>query len=221
MALHCSKVLKLLKEEKVVSETVSGTATKSDVWKHFTFLNFSKDHTTAAGQYTGFVLCSFCKSALKHNRTTSGTTHLRDHVTHCLKNPSRPNKLNHPSTSKPITAFFEAPVARLSQSDKKKLLNASVEYIAQDISPFKAIEDPGFLKLADCLVRLGAQYGNFDVKKALPSRHTAKRHAFQQAEEKQQEVISHFLSAIKANGYVGITTDMWTDSNSRSYLLYH
>ena len=85
MALHCSKVLKFLKEEKVESETVSGTATKSDVWKHFTFLNFSKDHTTAAGQYTGFVLCSFCKSALKHNRTTSGTTHLRDHVTHCLK----------------------------------------------------------------------------------------------------------------------------------------
>ena len=82
-----------------------------------------------AGQYTGFVLCSFCKSALKHNRTTSGTTHLRDHVTHCLKNPSRPNKLNHPSTSKPITAFFEAPVTQLSQSDKKKLLNASVNIL--------------------------------------------------------------------------------------------
>ena len=77
MALHCSKVLKLLKEEKVVSETVSGTATKSDVWKHFTFLNFSKDHTTAARQYTGFVLCFFCKSALKHNRTTTQTTWIR------------------------------------------------------------------------------------------------------------------------------------------------
>ena len=109
-------------------------------------------------------------------------------------------------------------MTRLSQSDKKKLLNASVEYIAQDIRPFKAIENPGFLKLADCLVCLGAQYGNFDVKKALPSRHTAKRHAVQQVEEKQQEVINHFLSAIKANGYVGITTDMWTDGNSRSYL---
>ena len=55
------------------------------------------------------------------------------------------------------------------------------------------------------------------MKKALPSRYTAKRHAVQQAEEKQQEVINHFLSAIKANRYVGITTDMWTDGNSRSF----
>ena len=72
--------------------------------------------------------------------------------------------------------------------------------------------------MADCLVQLGAKYGHFDVHNVLPSRHTVKRHALQKADVKQHEIINHLQSAIKRNGFVGITTDMWNDFNSRSYL---
>jgi len=90
--------------------------------------------------------------------------------------------------------------------------------VARDIRPFKSVEDPGFRNLANCLVKLGAQYGCFEVDKALPSRHTIKRHAIHKADKKQKEVIKLLQNAIKANGFIGITTDMWTDDNNRSYL---
>ena len=151
-----------------------------------------------------------------HYRSTSGTTHLRDHLTHCSENPVNQHSQK-ATTSRPITAFFKS-TQKLSQLDKKKLLDASVTFIAKDIRPFKAIEDHGFKNMAKCLVQLGAKYGNFDVNEALPSRHTVKRHAVQQADVKQNQIIDHLQSAIKANGYVGLTTDMWTDYNSRSYL---
>ena len=55
--------------------------------------------------------------------------------------------------------------------------------------------------MAKCLIQLGAKYGNFDVNEALPSRHTVKRYAVQQADVKQNQIIDHLQSAIKANGY--------------------
>ena len=117
-------------------------ATPVDVWKHFSLLHFSNDYSSAPGQYTGFLLCYFCKNALKNNRAINGTTHLRDYMTHCLENPS--SQHSRQTTSKPITAYFKTP-QQLSQSDQKKLVDASIEYIARDIRPFKAVEDPGLL----------------------------------------------------------------------------
>ena len=71
--------------------------------------------------------------------------------------------------------------------------------------------------MADCLVKLGAKYGHFEVNEVLPSLHTVKRKAIQKANEKQKEIMHVLQSALKRNGYIGISTDMWTDYNSRSY----
>ena len=49
------------------------------------------------------------------------------------------------------------------------------------------------------------------MNKSLPSQHSVKRHAIRKAGEKQKEVIDYLELAINRNGYVGITTDMWTD----------
>ena len=105
------------------------------------------------------MLCCFCKNLLKHNRTTSGTAHLHDHVTHCSQNPG--NRPSRKSKSRPLTAFLKTS-QQLSQPDQEKLLDASIECIAPDIRPFKATEDPVFKCMADCLVQLGAKYGHFD-----------------------------------------------------------
>ena len=125
------------------------------------------------------------------------------------------NKQKHQQPS--VSSFFKSD-PKLSQSDKKKLINASVQDISKDLRPFKAIEDPGFKNVAECLVGLGAKYGKFDITKALPSRNTVKRHAVDQADDLQKKIIGLMASAIAENGYVGITTDMWTDGNNRAYL---
>ena len=123
-------------------------------------------------------------------------------MTHCLENPS--SQHSRQTTSRPITAYFKTP-QQLSQSDQKKLVDAVIEYIALDITLFKAVEDPGFRNMADCLVQLGAKYGRYDVNKALPPRHTVKRQAIRKANEKQKKIINHLQLALKRNGYVGIT----------------
>ena len=148
---------------------------------------------------------------MKH-KSTSGTSHLRDHLIHCIANTK-----NQKLKQVPVTSYFKSTQA-LSASDDKKLKETCVQFIAQDIRPFKAIEDQGFLNIAKLLVQLGAKYGNFDVKKALLSRHSLKRHAVKQADEVQKSIIAEMLSSIKHNGYVGITTDMWINDNNISFL---
>ena len=69
----------------------------------------------------------------------------------------------------PVTSYFKS-TQTLSASDHQKLKETCVQFIAQDIISFKAIEDQGFLNVAKCLGQLEAKYGNFNVKKVLPSR---------------------------------------------------
>ena len=74
-------ILILFKERKVFSKSESVTSIKvlfGNIFPFFIFLMI-----TAPRQYTGYVLCCFCKYALKHDRITSETTHLRDRVTNC------------------------------------------------------------------------------------------------------------------------------------------
>ena len=68
-----NKVCKLLEDNKLLE--IPNTSEKSTVWQKFLYLNHieSKD-------YIGYVICKSCKQALKHNKSTSETTHLNDHL---------------------------------------------------------------------------------------------------------------------------------------------
>ena len=92
------------------------------------------------------------------------------------------------TTSRPITAFFKT-LQQLSQSDQKKLLDASTEYIVRDIRSFKAVEDPGFGNMADSLVQLDAKYRHFVVNKACHPSTLLNDMLFKRLDEKQKKVI--------------------------------
>ena len=125
--LNADAILKLLKEEKVYSKQASGV--KSSVWNHFSLLYFSQDYSNSPEQYTGYVLCKHCKKSLKHDRMTSGTTHLHEHFK--ISCEKKPNKQKHQQPS--ISSFLKSD-PKLSQSDQKKLINASVQYISKNLS---------------------------------------------------------------------------------------
>ena len=57
------------------------TSGKSTVWQKFLYLNHieSKD-------CIGYVICKIYKQALQHNKSTSGTTHLNNHLKRCKYN---------------------------------------------------------------------------------------------------------------------------------------
>ena len=103
MAANKSKIniLQLLEQKKVNVRKAEGN--KSDVWNDFLLIYFGKDYAYNPGQYTGYVLCNYCKNALKHNKSTSGTSHLQDRLTHCVTS-SKNEKLK----QIPVTSYFRS-----------------------------------------------------------------------------------------------------------------
>ena len=69
MNFSSNEVCKLLEDNKLLE--IPNTYGKSTVWQKFLYLNHieSKD-------CIGYVIYKTCKQALKHNKSTSGTTHL-------------------------------------------------------------------------------------------------------------------------------------------------
>ena len=73
MNFSSNKVCKLLEDKKLLE--ILNTSGKSTVWQKFLYLNHIKSKDCI-----GYVICKTCKQALKHYKSTSGTTHLNDHL---------------------------------------------------------------------------------------------------------------------------------------------
>ena len=90
------------------------TSGKSTVWQKF-YLNYieSKD-------CIGYVICKTCKQALKHNKSSSGTTHLNDHLKRCKYNAKISPKVTayfrKSEISPKVTAYFSKSDMSLSKA---------------------------------------------------------------------------------------------------------
>jgi len=90
---------------------------------------------------------------------------------------------------------------------EKNLTSELVKFVAVDLRPYSSVSGSGFQSLCQTLVNYGAQYVNFNVKKALPDRKTVARH------------VPDVAAATKAEGknklaksdYIALTTDGWTN----------
>ena len=116
----------------------------------------------------GYVICTgkTCKQALKHNKSTSGTTHLNDHLKRCKYNAK---------ISLKVTAYFSKSDMSLSKIIKDTVLNSSVAFVVSDVRPLSAMEGDGLVQFANAMIKLGATHGIVDAKAILPSRFTMER----------------------------------------------
>ena len=103
-----NKVCKLLEDNKLLE--ISNHSGKSIVWQKFLYLNHieSKD-------CIGYVISKTCKQALRHNKSTSGTTHLNDRLKRCKYNAKISSK---------VTAYFSKSDMSLSKVIKDIVLNS-------------------------------------------------------------------------------------------------
>ena len=69
----------MIKENEVFAQKKVG----SEVWKDFGHLCNRESE-----EYCGYVGFNCCLKLLKHDRATSGTTHLKEHFQSCRKNKS-------------------------------------------------------------------------------------------------------------------------------------
>ena len=84
MNFSSNEVCRLHEDNKLLEIPTGNTSGKSTVWQKFLYLNRieSKD-------CIGYVNCKTCKQALKHNKSTIGTTHLNDHLKQCKYNAKK------------------------------------------------------------------------------------------------------------------------------------
>ena len=91
MNFSSNKVCKLLEDKKLLE--ILNTSGKSTVWQKFLYLNYIESKDCIC-----HVICKTCKQALKHYKSTSGTTHLNDHLMFGKRRLSGPLRLSLLST---------------------------------------------------------------------------------------------------------------------------
>ena len=113
----------------------------------------------------GYIIYKTCKQALKHNKSTSGTTHLNDHLKQCKYNAKISSK---------VTAYFSKSDMSLSKVIKDTVLNSLVAFVVSDVRPLSAVEGDGLIQFANAMIKVGATHGIVDAKAVVPSRFTIK-----------------------------------------------
>ena len=177
---------------------------RSDVWRDFSLV-----FEEAKGVYSGFVTCLNCSKSLKHDRKTSGTTHLRRHAAACKSTVSKER------CNSSIAKFF-AKKKVFPERAKEKLSDAVVDFVADDLRPVSAVEGRGLRKLVDACIDIGTQYGKVEASNVLPSGFTVKRKLSIRADDEKKNLCSILKKAVTMNGMIGVTTDMWKDPKGRT-----
>ena len=175
---------------------IPNTSGKRTIWQKFLYLNYieSKD-------CIGYVIWKTCKQALKHNKSTSGTTNLNEHLKRC--------KYNLKIFSK-ITAYFSKSDMSLSKVVKITVLNtgSSVAFVISDVRPLSGVEGGGLIQFANAMIKVGATHGIVDTKAILSYRFTIKTSIEKSASSLSKKLIEEINKAIKKYSLVGITTDL-------------
>ena len=139
---------------------------------------------------------------------------LKNHLSNCTKKSDR-SLLQEKQLKLPT--FFEKETA-LPGSVRSRFNKVCVDFVASDLQPFKAVEENGLNELAQQAICISAKYGKISAAKLLPSRFTVKRLACDQAIEVKAYLAQAVNNAIKENGVIGMTQDMWSDIKQRHYL---
>ena len=186
------EVCKLLEDNKLLE--IPNTFGNSTVWQKNFYLNHieSKD-------CIGYIICKTCKQALKYNKSTSGTTHLNDHLKRCKYNVK---------ISPKVTAYFSKSDMSLSKVIKDTVLNSLVPFVVSDVRPLSAVEGDRLIQFANAKIKVGATHSIVDAKAILPSKFTIKRSIEKSASSSSGKLIEEVNKAIKKYSLVGITTDL-------------
>lgn len=155
------------------------------------------------------VYCTKCEKVFKYSRT-HGTTTILNHG--CLSVPNDQTKIDaFATTTKPIAA-----------SDKFKVKESAMSFVAKDIRPFEALNGNGFFQIIKMFVYIGAKYGMLadqEIRALIPSPNTISRAVSQFGHILKMGLYDKIVNIVKKTG-IALTTDIWTDNFKRiSYLV--
>ena len=155
---------------------------------------------------------------IKHDRITSGTSHLSKHTKKCTAEQPQCSTSNKTHLQQSTLKGFMQKSSMLPKSMQDKVNNAALDFIVQDLRPLRAIEGKGFQSLVDTCIEVGAKFGRVSAKTILPTRNTIKRKLDDRASSIKNDVSQEVKKAMENNGLIGVTTDMWSDLRMRFFL---
>lgn len=175
----------------------NGKLLKSPAWDIWHWI-VNEDGETIVGK----IACIHCFT-IQDYKSTSGTKNLLDHKGKCLNIENR-KSLAHLS-------YNEIQTIKSSVNEKV------VQFVAQDIRPFRSSSCPGFLALADKLITIGDRYGPLKAKDILPHRTTVSKLVSEDAETKRTQLKSKIVH-LQSEGLT-ITLDLWTEDMTKCHYI--
>ena len=115
---------------------------------------------TKDGEDLPYVACKTCFKAFRFLSHKTGTIHLKRHIEDCKDRSGKPGRI-----SQPKLCF---PTVRLPEQAKKKVVEAAVQLVANDIRPFSILDGKGMRTFCQTLLDVGATYGKVDANALLP-----------------------------------------------------
>ncbi|KAL7601047.1 hypothetical protein Lser_V15G23936 [Lactuca serriola] len=177
---------------------------KSTVWEHFTIVNVSEEIRKAC--------CKHCKHLLSYvnGPKVSGTSHLKRHVTRCLRNQ------NHDSSDRltpktPKIPKLDRPKRRYRRTTASTAFNPATcrQEMARMIIlhdyPLEMVEHPGFMAFVRNL-NPGFEIGNFGrIQGDCGATYL-----------KEKERIWNLIEGMPGN--ISLTLDLWNSSHTTGYV---
>ena len=111
------------------------------------------------------------------------------------------------------------PTVRLPEQAKKKVVEAAVQLVANDIRPFSMLDGKSMRTFCQTVIDVGATYGKVDANALLPARNTVSRQLHQIAAEERGSIVNLVEKAISNNGGIAMTVDLWTGNYKKECFL--
>lgn len=148
-------VQKKLKTGEYKSVAVDPQKYPSPAWNNFYRVHDGDDKPL------NFAQCKSCKLVVTYSHA-AGTNGIGRHP--CCKNATAAV-----GTSR-ISAFCGHP--KLPIGVKQRFVKDCAVFVAQDIRPYNIVSGPGFTKLIQSAIKIGATIGNVDASELIPHRTT-------------------------------------------------
>ena len=195
---------KVAKQKKLVIESLKPelftmypkTNPLSDCWKCF-------EVVFAGTKETDFVKCKNCQAIYKYCSKT-GTSKL---LAHYIEKHQNQPKIAKYSTHKKL----------IPDSAKELIIRHQVDFCVDMNTSFRMQESEGFVEFCNFLIKMGNDYGHFDIQELLAKRNKLKVKVLQQSDE----IEPHILQAVHGKS-VSFTADIWSSKyRNDSFLDIH
>lgn len=202
--------VKLKLKEVEGGNNVTVRKNSSEVWKKFVPL---RDVNTKANIPRWF-LCTICSNPIENTYGDGTTTIFLRHLIKCGPNLTEQPKIDEfVAKRKPI---------QLKEKDKSVLMDGAIQFIVDDLRPYRAIECSGLFNLLNAAVRIGQANPHFqpiDLQNALPCAPTLRQNIEKKSIDVKSTIKLKLHKAMEESGGFACTSDTWTDDfKQRTYI---